>query len=126
MGTSKLQEKINSANAENCPVRLVVDRIGEKWAVLILMLLKENTVMRYSEIHRSIGDISQKMLSQTLKSLEADGLIFRRVYPVVPPKVEYGLKPMGEELYPLVHDLTVWANMNLQNILENRRNFFEG
>jgi DNA-binding HxlR family transcriptional regulator len=123
MGISKLQEKINLADAENCPVRLVVDRIGEKWAVLILMLLKENTVMRYSEIHKSIGDISQKMLSQTLKSLEADGLIFRKVYPVVPPKVEYGLKQLGEELYPLVRDLTAWANVNLQSILENRRNY---
>ncbi len=126
MEISKLQEKINYADPENCPVRLVVDRIGEKWAVLILMLLKENQVMRYSEIHKSIGDISQKMLSQTLKSLEADGLIFRKVYPVVPPKVEYGLKPMGEELYPLVRDLTAWANVNLQNILESRRNFLEG
>ncbi|MBP1616496.1 MAG: transcriptional regulator [Bacteroidetes bacterium] len=125
MEISILEEKINYANSENCPVRLVVDRIGQKWSVLILMFLKENKVMRYGQIHKRIGDISHKMLSQTLRSLEVDGLIFRKVYPVAPPKVEYGLKLMGEELYPLVRDLTAWANVNLESIFENRRTFLE-
>jgi DNA-binding HxlR family transcriptional regulator len=123
MDVKSLDHESNFADIENCPVRLVVDRIGEKWSMLILLLLKQNEVMRYSELHRNIRDISQKMLSQTLKSLEADGLICRKVYPVVPPKVEYRLTQMGEELHPLIHDLTTWANKNLKNILENRKKY---
>ena len=101
---------------ENCPVRNVVDRIGDKWSVLVLMLLEEGEVMRFNEIYGSIRTISQKMLTVTLKSLEADGLVIRTVYPQIPPKVEYRLTPRGRSLIPHLHGLVIWAKNNLGDI----------
>ncbi|MBN9447180.1 MAG: helix-turn-helix transcriptional regulator, partial [Bosea sp.] len=80
-----------------CPTRRVLDRIGDKWAVLILILL-EKEMLRFNELRRRIDSISQKMLSQTLKSLERDGLISRRVFATVPVTVEYALTPLGRTL----------------------------
>ncbi|WP_296148907.1 helix-turn-helix domain-containing protein [uncultured Flavobacterium sp.] len=121
---NKLEIKKNKySDAENCPVRLVLDRIGEKWSILILQIIKENEVMRFSEIDRTIGDISQKMLSKTLRSLEIDGLIERKIYPVIPPKVEYRLTSLGEDLFPHIAGISNWALKNLATIIENRKNF---
>ena len=108
---------------ENCPVRNVVDRIGDKWSVLVLMLLEEGEVMRFNEIYGSIRTISQKMLTVTLKSLEADGLVIRTVYPQIPPKVEYRLTPRGRSLIPHLHGLVIWAKNNLGDIRESRSVF---
>jgi len=108
---------------ENCPVRNVVDRIGDKWSVLILMLLDEGKVMRFNEIYGSIRTISQKMLTVTLKSLEADGLVIRTVYPQIPPKVEYRLTSRGKSLIPHLHSLVIWAKNNLGDIRESRSVF---
>jgi DNA-binding HxlR family transcriptional regulator len=110
-------------DTENCPVRNVVDRIGDKWSVLILMLLEEGEVMRFNEIYGSIRTISQKMLTVTLKSLEADGLVIRTVYPQIPPKVEYRLTPRGKSLIPHLHGLVLWAKNNLGVIRESRSVF---
>ena len=110
-------------DTQNCPVRNVVDRIGDKWSVLILMLLEEGEVMRFNEIYGSIGTISQKMLTVTLKSLEADGLVIRTVYPQIPPKVEYRLSPRGKSLIPHLHGLVIWAKKNLGDIRESRSVF---
>jgi DNA-binding HxlR family transcriptional regulator len=108
---------------ENCPVRNVVDRIGDKWSILVLMLLYEGEVMRFNEIYGSIKTISQKMLSVTLKSLEADGLVIRTVYPQIPPKVEYRLTSRGKSLIPHLHGLVIWAKNNLGDIRESRSVF---
>ena len=108
---------------ENCPVRNVVDRIGDKWSVLILMLLEEGGVMRFNQIHGNIRTISQKMLTVTLKSLEADGLVTRTVYPQIPPKVEYRLTQRGKSLIPHLHALVIWAKENLGDIRESRAVF---
>jgi DNA-binding HxlR family transcriptional regulator len=108
---------------ENCPVRNVVDRIGDKWSVLILMLLEEGEVMRFNEIYGSIRTISQKMLTVTLKSLEADGLVIRTVYPQIPPKVEYRLTSRGKSLIPHIHGLVIWAKHNMGGISESRSIF---
>jgi DNA-binding HxlR family transcriptional regulator len=108
---------------ENCPVRNVVDRIGDKWSVLILMLLEEGEVMRFNEIYGNIKTISQKMLTVTLKSLEADGLVVRTVYPQIPPKVEYRLTPRGKSLIPHLHSLVIWAKNNLGSIRKSRSVF---
>jgi DNA-binding HxlR family transcriptional regulator len=108
---------------ENCPVRNVVDRIGDKWSVLVLMLLEEGGVMRFNEIYGSIRTISQKMLTVTLKSLEADGLVTRTVYPQIPPKVEYRLTARGKSLIPHLHGLVIWAKNNLGDIRESRSVF---
>ena len=80
-----------------CPSRLVLDRIADKWTALIIQVLAHGT-KRYAELQREIGGISQKMLTQTLRSLERDGLVQRKVHPVVPPKVEYSLTKLGRTL----------------------------
>jgi len=109
--------------AENCPVRNVVDRIGDKWSVLVLMVLEEGEVLRFNEICGYINTISQKMLTVTLKTLEADGLVKRTVYPQIPPKVEYQLTPRGKSLLPHLHGLVNWAKNNMVDIKESREIF---
>ncbi|WP_286407251.1 winged helix-turn-helix transcriptional regulator [Myroides odoratimimus] len=80
-------------------------------------------VMRFNEIDKAIGDISQKMLAKTLKTLEADGFITRKVYPTVPPKVEYTLTELGLDLVSYIENISVWAFNNLETILNNRKEF---
>jgi DNA-binding HxlR family transcriptional regulator len=109
--------------AEHCPVRNVIDRIGDKWSVLVLMVLEEANVLRFNEIWGSIQTISQKMLTVTLKTLEADGLVKRTVYPQIPPKVEYELTARGKTLLPHLHALVGWANENMVEIKESRELF---
>lgn len=106
---------------EMCPVRNVVARFGNKWSLLVLLILSERETTRFSELGRSIPDISSRVLSGTLKMLEADGLITRQVYPVVPPRVEYRLTAIGRSLVPFIHRLTEWAQANMGTILEHRR-----
>lgn len=108
---------------ENCPVRNVIDRIGGKWAVLVLMILEDGEVLRFNEIYSCIKTVSQKMLTVTLKSLEADGLVERTVYPQIPPKVEYRLTPRGKSLIPHLHGLIIWAKENMDNIRQSRHVF---
>ncbi len=110
-------------NVESCPVRNVIDRLGDKWSVLVLMLLEESKVLRFNEIYGYIQTISQKMLAVTLKSLEADGLVKRTVYPQIPPKVEYELTDRGRSLLPHLHQLVGWANSNLDDIRKSRETF---
>jgi DNA-binding HxlR family transcriptional regulator len=95
-----------------CPSRLVLDRIADKWTALIIQLLSKQT-MRYAELQRQIGGISQKMLTQTLRSLERDGLVERKVYPVVPPKVEYSLSKLGRTLIEPLRALCRWSEKHL-------------
>lgn len=106
---------------EICPVRNVIARFGNKWALLVIILLSENQVLRFNELCRLIPDVSSRVLSGTLKTLEADGLIARKVYPVVPPKVEYRLTPIGSSLVPLITHLTEWAQTNMQSIMKQRK-----
>ena len=110
-------------NADKCPVRNVIDRLGDKWSVLVLMLLEEAHVLRFNEIFGYIQTISQKMLAVTLKSLEADGLVKRTVYPQIPPKVEYELTDRGRSLLPHLHQLVGWANNNMDEIRKSREMF---
>lgn len=108
---------------EMCPIRNVIARFGNKWAFLVLHVIGENGTVRYSELCRQIPDVSSRMLSATLKTLEADGLISRKVYPVVPPKVEYSLTELGQSLLPLIIQLTAWAQTNMARILTHRQAF---
>ncbi len=105
---------------KNCPVRNVLDRIGDKWSILIISLLGSNGTLRFSEINNFIGNISQKMLTVTLKTLEADGLVSRKIYPQIPPKVEYKLTDLGKSLLPAIATLTEWAAVNMPAILASR------
>ena len=91
--------------------------------MLIILLLADEQVLRFNEIHKSIGTISQKMLTVTLKSLESDGLVKRTVYPQIPPKVEYELTPRGKSLLPHLLVLTEWANKNMSNIKASRAQY---
>jgi DNA-binding HxlR family transcriptional regulator len=120
-----MDEKIlkKFSNIENCPVRSVIDRIGTKWSILVLLVLEDGGVLRFNEIHTYVQNISQKMLAVTLKTLEADGLVKRTVYPQIPPKVEYELTLRGKSLLPHIHGLVQWAESNLLDIKESRQLF---
>ncbi len=119
-----MEKKITEfSNAEQCPVRNVLDRFGDKWSMLIILLLGEREVMRFNEMHKTIGDISQKMLTVSVRKLEADGLISRQIFPVIPPRVEYQLTPLGKSLLPLMATISDWANQNMQQILLHRAQF---
>jgi len=102
-----------------CPSRLVLDRIADKWTALIIQILARGT-MRYAVLQRAIGGISQKMLTQTLRSLERDGLVQRTVHPVVPPKVEYSLTRLGRTLIEPLHGLCRWSEKHLAELQANR------
>src|SRR6201993_1454491 len=102
-----------------CPSRLVLDRIADKWTALIIQILAHGT-MRYGALHRAIGGISEKMLTQTLRSLERDGLVQRKVHPVVPPKVEYSLTRLGRTLIEPLHTLCRWSEKHLAELEANR------
>lgn len=100
----------------SCPVRNVVARFSGKWSMLILCVLSENDATRFNEIGKAIPDISPKVLTDTLKSLEADGLISRKLYAEIPPKVEYSLTNLGKSLIPLLGNLIEWALDNFDAI----------
>jgi len=102
-----------------CPSRLVLDRIADKWTALVIQILAGGT-MRYAELQRAIGGILQKMLTQTLRSLERDGLVQRTVHPVVPPKVEYSLTRLGRTLIEPLHALCRWSEKHLAELQANR------
>lgn len=110
---------------EICPIRNVIARFGDKWSFLVLLTIDEHKVIRFNELCRAIPDISPRMLSGTLRTLEADGLISRKVYPVVPPKVEYRLTDIGDSLIPHINRLTEWPLENMQKIVSHRKRFDE-
>jgi DNA-binding HxlR family transcriptional regulator len=107
--------------SENCPIRNLLCRLGDKWSLLVLVSLHANGVMRFNDIYKSIGDISQRMLTVTLRSLEADGLVNRKIYPEVPPKVEYTLTESGNSLMPHLNNLVGWALENLSSVVKSRK-----
>ena len=111
-----------NAYAAACPTRQILDRIGDKWAVLILILIRDEP-MRFNALRRTIEGISQKMLSQVLKSLERDGLIKRRVFATVPVTVEYSITALGQTLAAAVDPLRDWAEENLKEVLAAQRRY---
>jgi DNA-binding HxlR family transcriptional regulator len=104
----------------NCPVRQVLDRIGDKWSSLVILHLGDYGMMRFNGLSQAIGDISQKMLTVTLRNLEADGLVSRKAFAEIPPRVEYELTPLGESLVPLLKQLVTWADTNMGTIKRSR------
>ena len=98
-----------------CPIRNIVDRFGDKWSLLVLYNLHTGGRLRFSEIHRRMTDISQKMLTSTLRRLEQDGLLSRTVYPEVPPRVEYSLTPVGQSLRPILEAMYAWGKAYMEN-----------
>lgn len=102
--------------SHNCPTRQVLDRIGDKWTALIIGVLEEGP-QRFSELRRCIGGISQKMLTQTLRNLERDGLVNRTVYAEVPPRVEYKLTPLGKTLCEPLAAIRDWSMDHIDEIV---------
>lgn len=108
---------------ENCPIRNVLDRFGDKWSILVIMILGEHEKLRFNELNKSISDVSQKMLTVTLRTLEADGLVKRTVFPEVPPRVEYEITELGKSLVPYIHSLNNWAKENMPAIQRSRKKY---
>ncbi|MDR2956531.1 MAG: helix-turn-helix transcriptional regulator [Prevotella sp.] len=104
----------------NCPVRNILSKLADKWSMLVLITLHSNGVMRFGDIHKTIGDVSHRMLTVTLKSLEADGLVTRKVYAEIPPRVEYDLTETGTSLIPHIQELVQWASDHLDEITKSR------
>jgi DNA-binding HxlR family transcriptional regulator len=100
----------------------VLSRIGDKWTVLVVETLGDGS-MRFNELRRMVGSISQKMLTTTLRNLERDGLVTRTVYPTIPPRVEYELTDLGRELLVPVRSLGLWARDNIERINDARARF---
>lgn len=118
-----LNTDMNYALFPNCPIRNVLSRIGDKWSMLVLYTLEQHGVMRFNGLKLYIPDISKKMLSTVLKVLEADGLVSRKVYAEVPPRVEYSLTERGMTLIPLLNNLIEWALDNMPDIMKDRSKF---
>ena len=107
----------------SCSIRHILDRFGDKWSLLIISILGHIGKQRFNELNQQIGDISQKMLTVTLRSLEADGLISRKLYPEIPPRVEYELTDLGRSLLPHIEQLAMWAEQHMDCILKNREKY---
>jgi len=126
----EFEEKKNKKNEKkdkekcqtNCPVRNVLDRFGDKWSILVITILGSKGTLRFNELNHEIEDISQKMLTVTLRTLEADGLVARKIYPEIPPRVEYSLTKMGLSLLPHIESLINWAKVNMPVIIKARNN----
>ena len=107
-----------------CPVRNVLSRIGDRWSLLVLLALHDKAeAMRFSDLCRAIPDVSQKMLTSTLRKLEADDLLSRTIYPEVPPRVEYKLTKRGKTLIPLLNQLVDWSLDNMDAIIRHREKY---
>lgn len=117
-GNQTTNMKIFFRDAESidfCPVRDVFERIGNKWTALIMLTLGQaEAPMRYNQLFEAIGNVSQKMLTASLKNLQDDGLISRQMYPEIPPRVEYILTDKGRSLLPHLYNLAEWANEHMR------------
>lgn len=111
-----------SGTSGTCPVRHVLDKIGDKWSMLLVMTLASGP-KRFNQLHREVPDISQKMLTQTLRDLQRDGLVARQVFDTKPPSVEYRLTDLGQSLIVPFGHLIEWANSSIPDISASRSRF---
>lgn len=116
------KKEIQNATFPDCPVRNVISRITDKWSLLVLYTLEHQEVMRFNDLWRQIPDISQKMLTTTLRHLEDDGIVSREVFVEVPPRVEYRLTERGKSLMPLLDSLLTWGIEHFSDIITDRKN----
>ena len=105
-----------------CPSRQLLDRLADKWATLVLCALADGE-QRYSELARTIAGVSVKMLTQTLRALERDGILIRSITPAVPVRVSYQLTPLGRSLLPVVRAIKDWAEQNMPAVQHARRHY---
>ena len=118
-------KEIRDALFPDCPIRNVLARVGDKWSLLVLYNLQHREPVRFKELQRQIPDISQKSLTQTLRTLEEDGFVSREVFPEVPPHVEYSLTARAHSFLPLVENMINWAKENMEEIIKDRTNNYE-
>ena len=118
-------KEIRDALFPDCPIRNVLARVGDKWSLLVLYNLQHMEPVRFKELQRQIPDISQKSLTQTLRTLEEDGFVSREVFPEVPPRVEYSLTARAHSFLPLVENMINWAKENMEEIIKDRTNNYE-
>jgi len=109
-------------NAADCPSRLVLEHVTSRWGVLVLAELLDG-MRRFSELRRAVGGVSEKMLAQTLQTLERDGFVHREAHPVIPPRVEYTLTPLGEEAARQVWALARWSEDRVPAVLAARESY---
>jgi DNA-binding HxlR family transcriptional regulator len=107
---------------KDCPTRQVLNRIADKWTVLVVGSLSQKT-KRFSELKKEISGVSQKMLTQTLRGMERDGLLTRKVYPTVPPKVEYTLTDLGLSLITMLNEIRNWSEGNIEKVLASQKEY---
>lgn len=117
-----LPQPVPASEYEDCPVSDVLRRISDKWTLLVVVLLGQRTY-RFNELHRSVAGISQRMLTRTLRALEQDGIVARRVYATVPPSVEYSLTPLGQSLLRPLSALADWAVAHRDEVTAARGRF---
>ncbi|WP_204336954.1 winged helix-turn-helix transcriptional regulator [Cryomorpha ignava] len=108
-----------------CPVRDVINRISDKWSLLSILALGTHGTLRFNALKKEIGDVSQRMLTVTLRNLEEDGFVSRKIYAEVPPRVEYQLTEMGQGLMQQALQLADWANNQLPEIISSRKKFIK-
>ncbi|MCM1068215.1 MAG: helix-turn-helix transcriptional regulator [Muribaculaceae bacterium] len=122
MNALPLQENLKKFTCtDSCPVRNVISRFSGKWTLLVLCVLSENEATRFNSIAKAIPDISPKVLTDTLKNLEADGYVLRKMYSEIPPKVEYSLSELGKSLMPLINNLVEWSMLHYEEIESKRK-----
>ncbi|MFJ5220426.1 winged helix-turn-helix transcriptional regulator [Streptomyces sp. NPDC088354] len=109
-------------NARDCPSRVILEHVTSRWGVLVLAALIDGT-RRFSELRRTVGGVSEKMLAQTLQTLERDGFVHRVAYPVIPPRVEYSLTPLGKEAADQVWGLARWAESRTEQVAAARETY---
>ncbi len=119
------RKEIRNTLFPECPVRNILSKILDKWSLLVLYTLEQAGMMRFNDLRRAIPDISQKMLTTTLKSLEMDGLVSRKVIPDVPVKVEYRLTDRSLQLMPMLDVLLGWAIENFGPIVNDREKYHQ-
>ena len=106
---------------EYCKAAPMLEWLGSKWALVVLVKISENGPVRFTELYSNIPSVSEKVLSQVLRQLTTDGIIERRLYPDVPPRVEYSVTDLGQTLLPHVHALINWGRENFDRIMSNRQ-----
>lgn len=121
----KLQKILQTTNGNmvGCPIRNILDRFSDKWSTLSIFHLGEAGVLRFNELKKRIEGVSQRMLTVTLRTLERDGLVTRRVYAEIPPRVEYELTPLGRSFLVQIIELGEWASIHSHQIMQAREHY---
>jgi DNA-binding HxlR family transcriptional regulator len=118
-GLTALPAPAPNVNVASCPSRAILEHVTSRWGVLVLAALLDGT-LRFSELRRAVGGVSEKMLAQTLQTLERDGFVHRRAHPVIPPHVDYSLTPFGEDAARQVWSLARWVESRVPDVLDAR------